>query len=75
LTADQRPRLKKILSRIAPELLEAPFNPQTVADQGTLVGKSVTLRVDIKPYQGKPRNNVRDVLPASESGSGGDSFL
>lgn len=75
LTAEQLPRLKKVLMRIAPELLETAFNPKTVADQGVLIGKACTIRVDVKPYEGKPRNNVRDVLPAQESTGGDTSFL
>jgi hypothetical protein len=66
------PRLKKVLSRIAPELLTQSFNPEKVANDGILVGKACKIRIDIKPYEGKPRNNVRDVLPA---GGGDASFL
>lgn len=74
LVPDQLPRLKKVLARVAPELLEGPFNPQEVADQGLLVGKACQVRVDVRKYEGTDRNNVRDVLPAAE-GAGSDSFL
>lgn len=73
LTAEQMPRLKKILQRIAPELLEGPFNAREVADQGSLVGKSCRVRVDIRKYEGEDRNNVRDVLPPEADA--GNSFL
>jgi hypothetical protein len=62
------PRVKKVLARIAPELLSGPFNPEQVAMEGSLIGRACRIRVDIRPYQGKQRNNVRDVLPAAEGG-------
>jgi hypothetical protein len=67
------PRVKKVVSRVAPELLQGPFDPEKIANDGVLVGKACRIRLDIKPYEGKPRNNVRDVLPAEE-GAGG-AFL
>ena len=67
------PRVKKVVSRVAPELLQGPFDPEKIAADGIMVGKACRIRLDIKPYEGKPRNNVRDVLPAEE-GSGG-AFL
>jgi hypothetical protein len=68
------PRLKKVLSRIAPELLNGPFNPEQIANESILVGKECRIRLDIKMYEGKNRNNVRDVLPP-DSGTGEASFL
>jgi hypothetical protein len=68
------PRVKKVLSRIAPELLQGPFNAEEVANSGAMIGKECRVRVDIKPYEGKPRNNVRDVLPM-DSASGSEGFL
>jgi len=64
------PRVKKVLSRVAPELLSGPFDPEKIADEGVLLGKACRIRVEIKPYEGKARNNVRDVLASEE---GGDS--
>lgn len=66
------PRVKKVLSRVAPELLQGSFNPEQIANEGTMIGKACKIRIDIKPYEGKPRNNVRDVL---ESGGSEGSFL
>ncbi len=68
------PRLKKVLSRIAPELLNAPFDAEQIANESVLVGKECQIRLDIRPYEGKPRNNVRDVLPPKTAG-GEASFL
>ena len=70
------PRVKRVLARIAPELLEGPIEPEQVAIDGTLVGRSCRIRLDIKQYEGKPRNNVRDVLPPDDDGAaGGPGFL
>lgn len=66
------PRVKKVLSRVAPELLNGPFNPEKIADSGILIGKACRVRVDIRPYEGKKRNNVKDVL---EAAAGGGDFL
>jgi hypothetical protein len=68
-----QPRNKKIIGRIAPELLEGAFDPQKVADEGILVGKPCQVRLDVRPYQGEQRNNVRDVL--APKAAGGEGFL
>lgn len=65
------PITKKAISRVAPELLEAPFDPQEVADSGTMIGKPLRARVDVRKYEGEMRNNVKELFAASE---GGDSF-
>lgn len=65
------PRIKKVLSRVAPELLNGPFDPEKVAEEGTLIGKACQIRIDIRPYEGEKRNNVKDVLaPTTSSGEG-----
>ncbi len=70
------PRTKKFVAAVAPELLSAgPFNPKEVAEGGTLLGRKCRIRVDIKPYEGQLRNNVRDVLPPAEGAGSTDSFL
>lgn len=58
------PRTKQVISRVAPELMEGPFDPQQVADEGTLIGRKVKARVDVRPYEGQQRNNVRDLFAA-----------
>lgn len=68
------PRVKKTMSRIAPELLSQAFSPEKIAAEGVLIGKQCKVRVDVKPYEGKPRNNVRELLPPGEGGGGG-AFL
>lgn len=74
LTPGQLPRLKKTLLRIAPEVLEGPFNPKELAESGRLCGKALRVRVDVRKYEGSDRNNVKDVLPPSED-AGGNDFL
>jgi len=63
-TQNMRPRIKKILSRIAPNLASQAFKPQEVAQNDDLVGVECRIRVDVKPYEGVARNNVRDVMAA-----------
>lgn len=79
--ADQMPRVKTYLKRVAPELSELPnFNPQTVAEDGTMLGRNCRLRVDIeKSEEYGNRNRVRDVQApragGTEGGEGGDFKL
>jgi hypothetical protein len=68
------PRVKKFLARIqtdvpeyVQELLSTNFKPKQVAEEGKLLGAKFRIKVDIKPYEGKPSNNVRDVFPPSEA--------
>lgn len=63
-----RARLKKVLIAVAPELAQQAFDPEKIANEGYLLGKKLRARVDIRPYQGQPRNNVRDLL-APEDGA------
>ncbi|HNQ97314.1 MAG TPA: DUF669 domain-containing protein [Treponemataceae bacterium] len=65
------PRLKKILGRIAPELIETPFDPEALANEAYFSGKRCRVRVDISKYEGQNRNSVKDVLPPSEEGASG----
>lgn len=70
------PRSKKFLAAVAPEVLAGgAFSPKAVAEGGALLGRKCRIRVDIKPYEGQLRNNVRDVLPPAEGAGSSDSFL
>jgi hypothetical protein len=44
-------------------LLKGRFDPQKVADESLLLGATARLRMDIRRYEGKNRNNVREILP------------
>ncbi len=65
------PRTKKTISRILPELLEGPFNPEEVADDGKLLGIRCRAVVTVTRYEGSNRNNVKELLEAE----GGDDFV
>jgi hypothetical protein len=74
------PRVKRTLARLkdagentgyAKSLLGGPFSPSRVADEGRLLLATCRIRVDIKPYEGQKRNNIKDVLSPLEDGSGG----
>lgn len=67
------PRCKRTLARIGSELAEQSFKPEKVALSGVLLGSKARARVDIRPYKGKPRNNVRDILPPKDDDD--DGFL
>ncbi len=66
------PRTKKAIMRVHPQLLEGPFDPEEVAASGVMVGLRCRVRVDIRPYQGEKRNNVREILAPE---GGGDDFV
>ena len=65
------PITKKAIKEVAPELFEAPFDPEVVAAEGTLLGRQVRARVDIRTYEGTKRNNVKALMKAAE----GSDFL
>ncbi len=77
------PRVKRFLARIKCDddanlaLLNGKFDPQKVADEGILIGARAKLKVGIRRYEGKNRNNVMEVLPPGGEGastSGGNAF-
>src|ERR1700761_5464325 len=61
------PRVKRCLARIqgegdyAKSLLSGSFNPEKVADEGRLLGARCRVKVDIRKYEGKNRNDTKDV--------------
>lgn len=61
------PFAKKTLAAVAPHLLEKPFDAEVVADSGDLVGLRVTADVIQKKFEGRMRNNVRNLTAASGS--------
>lgn len=69
------PRVKKDILRVAPEILQGPFKPKQVADEGLLLGKRVKLQVDIRMYEGEKRNNVKQLLAPAAEGEGGGNFF
>jgi hypothetical protein len=62
------PMTKRALARLAPHLLQGPFNPADPAIYTPLIGRQVNVRVDIdnKNKEYGPRNNVKDVFAVSD---------
>jgi len=65
-------RLKKLLTRVLPDIDISEFKPRQFCDEGSALGSPCRVKVRVRMYQGEKRNNVQDVLPPQESGS---SFL
>lgn len=65
------PITKRQLGRVAPELLEAPFDPQDPDAIAMLLGKDVKAKVTVRDYENRKVNNVRDMF----ADDGGDSFM
>lgn len=70
MAGDGLPITKRQLSRVAPELLEGPFDPQDPDVVASMLGKDVRVRVTTRQYEGRTVNNVRDLFPASGDGFG-----
>lgn len=64
------PMAKKTIMAIAPQILEGPFKPEEVADEGVMLGVRCIARVDIGSYEGKPRNQVKSLHAPEEAGEG-----
>ncbi len=63
------PITKRQLQRIAPELFEAPFNPEEQDTIDSMVGKNINVKTAPRKYEGQMRDNVRDLFPG-EDGAG-----
>ena len=63
-------RLKKILARVLPHIPLSEFRPRSFCDNGDALGYACRVKVKIRPYEGKKRNNVQDVLAPAEAGTG-----
>lgn len=71
------PRLKQMLIRVCPEVDISSFNPAKFAEEGTILNRPCQIKVNITTqksgeYKGEKRNQIREVLAASDAGS---SFL
>ncbi len=65
------PMTKGMIARLAPELLQGPFDPRAVAEEDVLLGRECVVKVTIEKYQGNDQNRVKDIMPKSAA----DSFL
>lgn len=61
---------KQNLTRIAPELMEGPFDPRDEAIIASMLGKEVVAKVTVRDWEGSKRNNVQGLYPGA-----GDSFV
>ncbi len=61
---------KQNLGRIAPELLENPFDPKDADVIASMLGKNIKAKVTVGKYDGEDTNNVRGLFPG-----GGDDFV
>jgi hypothetical protein len=62
-------RLKRLLSRICPDVSLSGFKPQAFCEEGIALGRECCVKVRIKMYQGKRRNDVTDVLAPKSTSS------
>ncbi len=60
------PITKKAISRVAPELMSGPFNPEDEESIDQVLGKNCRARVNQRKYQGEMRNNVRELFGPGE---------
>ena len=65
------PITKRQLTRIAPELMEGPFNPEDDDIIASMLGKELRAKVTTRKYEGRLTNNVRDLFP----NEGGGDFI
>ncbi len=66
---DGLPRTKKVIMRVMSELLDRkPFSPEAIANEGVLVGAACQVKLNIKMYDGRKVNNVREILAPSDGG-------
>ena len=63
--------LKKTLVRVCPDVSLTGFNPASFCANGEALGLPCRVKVNIRPYNGEKRNNVKEVL-APEAG---DAFI
>lgn len=72
---DQLGRAKALIAKFASDLISLPnFNPKTIADEGVLVGRPIRVKVKIGSYEGKKRNEVKEILAPGVGEAGGGGF-
>lgn len=69
------PRLKQLVTRVCPDVESSNFNPVAFAESGVVINRPLSLVLGIQTqksgdYKGEKRNNVREILAASEMGGG-----
>ncbi len=66
------PITKRQLTRIAPDLIAKPFDPEDPDVIAQMLGMDIRAKVTVGRYEGRKTNNVRDLFPGNEAG---DSFM
>lgn len=61
-------RLKRLLVRVCPDVPLAGFSPKNFCEQGLALGLPCRAKVRVRPYEGKKRNDVTDILAPLASG-------
>ena len=67
------PMAKKTINRLAPELLQGPFNPEEQA--GVLQGKACVVKVSVEKYEGNDANRVKDIMAEGTASGGSAGFM
>lgn len=67
------PKLKQLVSRVCPEVDMSSFNPAQFADSGVAINRMCQIKLTVTTqkkgeYKGEKRNQVREILSASEAG-------
>lgn len=59
-------RLKRLLLRVCPDIDLATFKPKAFCEEGVALGRPCRVKIRIRQYQGKPANDITDVLPPDD---------
>ena len=62
-------QFKRTLARVVPDAAKGKLIPKQFAEEGTAVGMPCRVKVNVRPYEGQKRNNVKEVLPPADAGS------
>ncbi len=66
------PGTKSMIKNIMPSLLDGPFQPKKVAEEGLLVGLAVVAKVGFDTYLGEKTNRVKGLTAGT---AGGNEFM
>jgi len=62
------PMTKRILQRIIPDLVAKPFDPEKIANEGSMLGMNLKAKVTQRRYEGRRTNSVQDLFPSEGTG-------
>ena len=64
---------KTALLRIDPTIFNGPFKPEEIANNGTLLGKKVRIKVTHEDYNGETHARIQTILAPAAAGEAGSS--